>query len=259
MQRFSSPSRIKQQLELSLDELAEKEFICEWELVKTTDETDYKLCLEAGPAFISAADARTRDNTARLLSPQQNQVLAALAARGVREDRARQILLDLPDNQPVMDQLEWGDAEIARKQRTREPIGNPPGFYVYLLRSNYPVPADFETTRKRALREQAQQRQMDARARQAQAELDKYEQRERYDAWVAGETDSHLREKAPAPAVERRLREHMKRIQQDAPQYRWAETTLREFAWRKLREEVAAELELPSFDEFNDRRQSTLF
>ena len=259
LQRFNSPSRIKQQLEPSLDELAEKEFICQWELLKTTDETDYKLCLDAGPAFISAADARTRDTAAHLLSPQQSQVLAALVARGVRDDRARQILLDLPDHQPVMDQLEWGDAEIARKQHTREPIGNPPGFYVYLLRSNYLVPADFETARKRALRKQAQQREMDARARQAQAELDKYAQRERYDAWVAAEADLHIRENVPAPAAERRLREHMKRIQQDAPQYRWPEATLREFAWRKLREEVAAELELPRFDEFNERRQSVLF
>jgi hypothetical protein len=100
---------------------------------------------------------------------------------------------------------------------------------------------------------------MDARARQAQAELDLYAQRERYDAWVLGETERHIREKVPAAAVERRLREHMKRIQQDAPQYRWQEPTLREFAWRKLRDEVAQELELPGFEEFNACPQISLF
>ncbi len=259
LQRFASPSRIKQQLEPSLQELAEKEFISDWELLKTTDEADYKLCLGAGAAFISAADTRTRDGAPRLLSGQQNEVLAALVARGVREDRARQILLDLPEDQPVMDQLEWGDAEIGRKQRTRDPIANPPGFYIYLLRSNYAVPADFETSRKRALREQARQRDMDARARQAQAELDKYALRERYDAWVLEETERYIREKVPPAAVERRLREHMKRIQHDAPQYRWPEPTLREFAWRKLREDVAQELDLPGLEEYSQRQQTSLF
>jgi hypothetical protein len=51
----------------------------------------------------------------------------------------------------------------------------------------------------------------------------------------------------------------MKHIQHDAPQYRWHEPTLREFAWRKLRDEVAEELALPSLEEFNKHEQSSLF
>jgi hypothetical protein len=121
------------------------------------------------------------------------------------------------------------------------------------------VPADFETSRKRALREQARQRDIDARARQAQAELEKYALRERYDAWVTAETERHIRENLPVAATERRLREHMKRIQHDAPQYRWHESTLREFAWRKLREEVAEELALAGIDEFSESQQNALF
>ena len=63
----------------------------------------------------------------------------------------------------------------------------------------------------------------------------------------------------PPDAVERRLREHRKTIQQDIPQYRWPEVALREFAWRKLREEVADELELPTYEEFLQSRAGQLF
>jgi hypothetical protein len=121
------------------------------------------------------------------------------------------------------------------------------------------VPASFETTHKRALREQAQQREMDSRAREAQRELDAYEQRERYEGFLIAETDAHMKNKMAQSAIDHRVLDHMTRIQQGAPQYRWPEPTLRRFAMRKLREEVAAELDLPSFEEFTHRKAETLF
>jgi hypothetical protein len=259
LQTFRSPSRIKQQLGPSLNELKNKRFLETWELVKTTDESDYKLCLWAGTAFVSGADLRANDSDApRSLDMRRSEILQALLARGIREDRARQLLLDLADDQPVLDQLEWADAEISRKENSREPIGNPPGFYIYLLRSNYPVPANFDTSHKKRLREEARQRDIENRARQAELELEAYERRGRYDAFIAEEADSHVKKMPPA-AVERRVREHMKTIQRDVPQYRWPEAALREFAWRKFREEVASELELPTMEEFLRRGLQRLF
>jgi hypothetical protein len=261
LQCFQALSRIKQQLGPSLEELQERGFLSSWDLGKTTDEADYKVSLWAGSAFVSAADIRTADNPERagLLTARQNELLKALAERGVREDRIRQLLIDLPEEQPAMDQIEWGDMEVKRKERTREPILNPPGFYVYLLTYNYPVPASFETAHKRALREQAQQRDLESRAREAQRELEVYEQRERYEAFVIEETGRHMKDKMAEQTIERRIRDHMGRIQAGAPQYRWPEPTLRGFALRKLREEVAAELDLPSFEEFTQRKAETLF
>lgn len=261
LQRFKALSRIKQQFGPSLDDLKDKGFLSTWDLAKTTDESDYKLCLWAGSAFVSAADIRAADNPEKgtLLSARQGEILRALVERGVREDRARQLLIDLPEDQPALDQLEWGDMEVKRKQHTREPIQNPPGFYVYLLACNYPVPASFETTHKRILREQAQQRDMESRAREAQRELETYERRERYEAFLTAETDAHMKNKMAQPAIDQRVRDHMQRIQEGAPQYRWPEPTLRGFALRKLREEVSAELDLPSFEEFTRQTTTTLF
>jgi hypothetical protein len=261
LKRFSAVSRIRQQLGPSLGELEEKGIISTWELMKTTDEADYKLCLWAGRAFVSAADIRATDHPERLplLSARENEIIKALVDRGVREDRARQLLIDLPEEQPAMDQIEWGDFEIQRKEKTREPVLNPPGFYVYLLTCNYPVPAGFETSHKRALREQAQQKEIESRAVEARHELELYEHRERYEEYLTEETDAHIKAKMTPAAVEQRIREHMARIQAGAPQYRWPEATLRGFALRKLREEIAGEVDLPGFEEYVQKRAETLF
>ena len=95
-------------------------------------------------AFVSASDLRTGGELRPLPDPRHTEIVSALVQRGVREDRARKLLLDLPDDHPVLDQIEWADAEIARKQRSNDPVGNPPGFYIYLVRANYAVPANFD-------------------------------------------------------------------------------------------------------------------
>ena len=260
LQQFKSPSRIKQQIGPSLDELYTKQLVSSWELLPTIDQTDYKLVMYAGQAFVGRSDLRLGGGEApALVNPQHNEILQALVQRGVRQDRARNVILDLPDDQPVMDQIEWGDAEIQRKQRTADPITNPPGFYVYLLRANFPVPVHFETTRKRRFREEARQKNAEAATLQAQRELDLYEQRERYRSFLAEQADLHIKIKIPADGLERLLRAHMKKIKEDCPQYRWADAALRDFAWQRIREEVAAELNLPSFEEFQQERAGMLF
>jgi len=258
LQRFKSPSRIKQQIGPSLDELKVRQFLADWELLKTTDETDYKLILHAGAAFVSAADLRNGGESRPLPDPRHSEILSALLERGVREDRARKLLLDLPDDQPAMDQIEWADAEVLRKQRTSEPVANPAGFYIYLLRTNYPVPASFETSRKRRAREKSQKKELEARAKEAQRELEMYELKERYEDFLVEQTGTHLKNLSPA-ATERLVRAHMKRIKDECPQYHWAEPTLREFAQRRLRYEIAAELNLPTFEEYAEQAAQRLF
>jgi len=166
--------------------------------------------------------------------------------------------LDLPDDQPILDQIEWADAEVARKQRSSDPVVNPPGFYIYLVRANYPVPADFETSRKQQAREESKRKDVESRAKEAQRELDLYEKRERYEAFLVDQTDAQLKNLSPA-STERLLNAHKKRIKEESPQYQWSEATLRDFAVRRLRSEIAAELNLPSFEEYTQQPADRLF
>src|SRR5262249_9069010 len=145
------------------------------------------------------------------------------------------------------------------KERTNDPITNPPGFYLYLLRANVLVPPAFETSRKRRLREEAQNKGAEAAALEAQRELELYEQKERYETFIAEQTDAHIHTKSAPATRERLLRAHMTKIRDDYPQYRWPEQALRDFAWKKLRQEVATELNLPTFQEFREQRAGFLF
>ena len=185
--------------------------------------------------------ARNTRPAAALVEPATERDLAALVARGVREDRARQILLDLPMSRPSWTRSNGAIAEIARKQRTREPISNPPGFYVYLLRSNYPVPPDFETSRKRAIAGAGPAARHGRARAPGPGRTGQVRARERYEAWVIEETERYLKTRVPrGDAGTPAARAHEANPAGRAP-IPWPETTLREFAWRKLREEVAAE------------------
>ena len=87
---------------------------------------------------------------------------------------------------------------------------------------------------------------------EAELRLSLAESEESYAAFVVAETDKHMAEFMSEEAREQRLRRHCAQINKDAPQYRWPEPALREAALKRLRTEVAAEMRLPSFDEWRE-------
>ena len=76
-----------------------------------------------------------------------------LVQKGVAERKARQLALDIPDDQPVLDQVEYAEHLIHQDRRGRGKISNPAGFFIWAIESNLSVPAEFETSRKRRIRE----------------------------------------------------------------------------------------------------------
>jgi hypothetical protein len=71
-----------------------------------------------------------------------------LIERGVAERKARQLALDVPDQQPVLDQIEYAEHLIAQDRRGRGKITNPAGFLIWAIESNLSVPVDFQTSRR---------------------------------------------------------------------------------------------------------------
>lgn len=260
IQRYQAVSRIRQQLGPSLEELKQRQFLSNWEIGETADGSDYKLRLWAGSAFVSSADLRLAAQPKPLLLTDQNEVIQALVERGVREDKARNLLLNLPDDQLAMDQIEWADAEIARKAKTSAPVQNMPGFLVYVLQSNYPVPASFMTTRRRRLVEAAREQAERERAIAAQKEIEQYEWKERYEAFLEQNTDAYIEAHMPGPILKRRLGAMLKKIMQTNSLAKgWPTQVIEEYAMRLLRSELANDMDLPSFEDFCNQSQSQLF
>ena len=260
IQQYHAVSRIRQQIGPSLDELKRQSFLSNWEIGETADGSDYKLRMWAGNAFVSSADLRQATQAKPLLLPHQNDILKALVEHGVREDKACNLLLNMPDDQLAMDQIEWGDAEIARKAGTAAAIQNVPGFLIYILQSNHPVPASFITTRRRRLLEAAHEQAEKERALAAQREVERYERKEQYELFLAQNTDAYIATNMPDDLLKRRLGAMRKKIMQTNTLAKgWPAQVLDEYSMRLLREELALDLDLPTFDDFCRQPQSQLF
>jgi hypothetical protein len=260
IQHYQAVSRIRQQIGPSLDELTRQKFLTNWEICETADGKDYKLRLWAGSAFVSSADLRVKAQPKPLLLADENEIVKAMVERGVREDKARNLLMNLPPDQLMMDQIEWVDAEIARKAGTSGEIQNTAGFLIYVLQVNHPVPASFMTTRRRRLMEEAREQVEEARAQELRRELEQYEWKDRYDAFLSENTDAYIAANMPGELLKRRLDAMRRKVMQtNAHAKGWPAQVIEEYSMRLLREELAMDLDLPTFDDFRRQTQSQLF
>jgi hypothetical protein len=89
--------------------------------------------------------------------------------RGIMEKMARHLLTHLAEDQPVRDQLEWGDY-LLKNARPRA-FYNPTGLCIHLIQENVLPPEQFETGRQRQLREAARQARDSRELEQARQEL----------------------------------------------------------------------------------------
>lgn len=179
----------------------------------------------------------SRDEEAQAPDPE---LLNELVKRGISEKQARALLEQLPSDQMILDQLEYADYRIASEPTGR--FRNPPGFYVSVLRDNVAVPAHFETSGKRVLREM-----------QAPEQLN----------FLLNTTEDSWRE-AKRSAVERYIRtgltseeyESMVAAKQHEymEQYKaaadWAAETLRHLAENAVAVQLESVLDLPTLEEF---------
>lgn len=260
IQQYRALSRIRQQVEPSLNELVAQAFLSNWEIAETADGLSYKLRLWAGSAFVSAADLRLGSQPRTLLPSAQNEAVEALVARGIREDKARQLLLNISEDQPVLDQIEWADAEIQRKRRTAGAIRNTAGFFIYVLQTNQPVPANFVSSRRRKLMDQVTQDLEQERRLETQRELEEYLCRERYEEYVTQNTDAYIGKHMAGDLLKRRLAVmRRKLVQSNTATQSWPEQVLDEYTQRLLREELAKDMELLSYEEFKEESQGRMF
>jgi hypothetical protein len=259
LRSYSAQSRIRQQLAPSLDELQAHEYLAEWALERTSSGEEYKVTFRHGRKFYRDRQARLEgaaagesllvDDTpdaelpilaavsdaARLLEPE---LLGELTRRGIQEGTARALLESAAPEQPILDQLEYGDAQIARSPQD---FRNPAGFYVYLVRENVPVPQSFEPSRVRAARARAEDERSAVEV--AYAEYQAEAVRQRFDAMDPQERARRLQEKRD---------ELVKRLPSAAA---WKTETLNSHAEASLHRDISHEVPLLSFDEFRQTRR----
>jgi hypothetical protein len=159
---WSHFSRAKEQFSPALSELKSIGYLSDWEICRTVDGLDFKLIFTAGPIFedqpkqITAV--RLRDD-----SPSEegrfNDLVAALASRGVNEKAARRLLFGVPGDVDVQEQIEWIDYLISRDPKK---FDNPAGMYVSFIRDGIVPPATFLSSHRRKQLEESSQQKLAA-------------------------------------------------------------------------------------------------
>jgi hypothetical protein len=241
----------------SLEELTEIGYLSSWELIRTSRGSDFKLMLSPGkrllslPSFSSVVNPEAR----AALEARLPGWVGELVARGVAERKARQLALDIPDEQAVSDQIEYAEYLIQQDRRGRVKISNPAGFFIWAIENNLSVPVEFETSRKKRLREAQHQADGEKRSRAMQLESE-------YDGFCQEQIRKEIESQFPADRLETALREQMKAIKREQPEWfgRIPELTRREVALGRLKSTIRDNLSLPSFEHWTKQHlQQQLF
>jgi hypothetical protein len=244
-------------LEPSLAELTAIGYLADWDLTRASRGAEFKLTLSPGkrllslPSFSSVVNPEAR----AALEAKLPRWVGELTQRGVAERKARQLAIDVSEEQPVMDQIEYADYLIQQDRRGKGKISNPAGFYIWAIEQNLSVPVEFETSSKQQLRQGMQHAKNQEHFRTMQLEND-------YEEFCQGEIQKRIENEYPGDRLEAALRDHLKAIKREQPEWfpRVAESTRREVAFGRLKSAIRGRLSLPTFDQWSrTTAQSQLF
>ena len=255
-------SLIRQQLAPSLNELQSHGYLADWVIEPTADRKGFKVVFRHGKKFrrdrqhrLGATSTPSRTRAVRPVEAQNSGegsgdidavFLEELTKRGVSRTHAMRVLAQVPGDQPVLDQLEWGD-HVVRDGRSK--IENPGGFYLSLVRDNITPPESFETSSRRRLREQAAEAHDKAKAEQARLKL-------AYEGYLKAEVEAHIIAMAPA-AYEQHLAEKFEELEIQHSVFRlWPPEQRREIAKTAVRKDLERDLPLLSFGDFCRREKA---
>jgi hypothetical protein len=268
-------SLITRTLAPSLDELAERGYLADWRIERTSDDEHYKILFYHGEKF--HRDRRARLNRKRAPdekspagdpidgpSPMTNrtrprqpsielepaparfdpQLVAEFTGRGVTEKKALEVLAKLKPGQDVAAQLEFGEYMV---KNSRTPITNPPGFYIRMIESNMSIPESFETTAKRTAREEKERKERERRAAESARQLLEWD----YDDYCARETSSFIAENS---TIFEAIME-TKRIENREQHPSASPEMIESFARSLARNEIEKQVPLLTFEEFVEKNR----
>ena len=243
IRQYQHQSKIREVLGPSLDELVAAGYLRTWSIDRRTLGNDFKVAVIHGPKFF-------RDRELRAVSDRldaNSGLVMELERRGVSEPVARQLLALIPDDQPIADQIEWGDYLIQTSRAGK--FRNPAGFYVYLLRNGVLPPREFETSRVRAARLEQATTSSRSTVRRLELENEYAEYRLR----VVEEARARA---FPGDLLRAKVSELKAELCSQTPEAEgWLPVRLEELAMQRLNAEILKELSLPTLEEFAQQQK----
>ena len=253
---YQYPSKIREKLGPALDEIKEQGYLKHWEVQNTKDGKAYKICFWHGEKFyedqrvlkgeskqmtleegsgISDTSNTDHPESAQTQADEQPEaeqgidsqpLVTRLMKWGISEKKTRQLLAKLSPDQPVEDQLDYAESEIAKQGTGPDGIPRPAGFIISRLVENAPVPEHVvskgkmakisqEIKRRREVSRAEEQAYQDYLDRQIDRQVNKEYSPESYRAYVEskrlalGKHKPQLNEQALAAWAEQSVREQI--------------------------------------------------
>lgn len=272
IQQYRYASLITRTLGPSLDELKQFGYLADWRIERTIDGEKFKILLYHGAKFHRDRRARLErkkkiglGNTARSIEASvapalrsaesessrpffNPHLLAELTKRGIREEKAIDLLTKLKPGQDVIARLEYSDQEIKKLENTEYRVTNPAGYHVRMIEWNTPVPDSFETTAKRKAREQ---RELRDRERRGAEEADRQHQ-DAYEDYCSNAVDRYIEENR---TLYNRLKEaKLAEEREKHASTGWPDLSIRAADWA-AKYEIRKRLNLATFEEFVAREE----
>ena len=263
IRQYPQPSRIREKLEPSLRELVAHGYLSKWLILETSNGTGYKIVFYHGDKFLRDQKSRlaqkdhspTQKKTCNAIAPTSDlpmhvdqELLAEMVKRGISEKTSCDLLAGLAIGQQILDQLEWGDHQI--REAPKGKFYNPAGLYIRLIRENVKPPENFESSRKRKVREAADRAWHQQQEEKARLELAYSEYRDQtIDRYIhKNYSKEFYASSVRAKKVE--LLEQDKQLKD-----KWNDKTLTHIAERRLIQDIAARIPLLSLEEFYNRQR----
>jgi hypothetical protein len=272
VQAYPHLSKIKSTMGLALNELVSIKYLSKWDVQKMSSKSGYKIVMNAGdellailnnskfdrrelPAVSGRAEGETESSS---LNVEDQEAVNLLKAHGVVPSKALKLLATY-GSAVVCETVEYLASQVTRGARKN--IENPAGLIIYSLENSLPVPATFMSSRKRKIADEHQARKRIKEQKVAQEELKRMQDEMAYASWVDEQRDLAVREMYSEVELKVKLaalcREESRR---DDRFRRMPDKAKHEVAYRLLRKELSAEIQLPSLTEWRlTAEQTSLF
>jgi hypothetical protein len=262
VQAYPHLSKIKSTMGLALNELVAIKYLSKWDVQKMSSKAGYKIVMLAGEELLAILDTNRPERRDRAISAEVGSsegILQRLSAdelgaiellkqHGVLPAKAQKLVAAL-GHEAVVETVEYLAAQVISNKR--KSVDNPAGLIIYSLENALPVPAGFMSSRKlKAMEHAKHQRRL--------KEQKQLEEESAYAAWVDEQQERAVHEHYSDDTLSTKLDELVRDLtHRDERVRRMTEGARKDIAFRMLRKEIAAEVQLPSFEEWRITTEQT--
>lgn len=260
---YDHVSKIRETMGLSLADLVDIGYLKSWDIKPMSSKAGYKLVLSPGRAMKDVLVLTQRKQLAFAagqidvaLSEPRAVARTALIGQGVSETKATELVRRL-EPEGILDRIEYVASQLQNDRKNT--IMNPAGYLISFIEGDQQIPPSFKTKKHRHAEEKRRLDKEEARIAENRQILQDLLVRDKYEKWCGTQAEEVVLQRLSEEMLSKRLRGISSQMRQDKNLARMLDQMPSDVRkaelLRALKKEIAAELSLPSFQEW---KQSNL-